>query len=117
MLATLLVFLFLGVLQVAVYFYARNIVSAAAADAARYAASEDVPFVAGEQRARQLLSQGLDDKDAAAITCRATASHATSSKLPIVTVGCRGRLRLLFLPIAAPLTVDVRASSVKEGVP
>ena len=117
MLATLLVFLFMGVLQVAVYFYARSIVAASAVDAARYAASADVTLAAGEERARALVAQGLDDEDAAAIRCDASGGRDSSSALPTVTVRCRGRLRMFFLPIAAPVEIDIRAASIKEGVP
>jgi len=117
MLATLLVFLFMAVLQVAVYFYARNVVSASAADAARFAAAQDVSLAAGTRRANALVSEGLDDEDAAAIRCAATADRDAPSGLSTVTVRCRGRLRLLFMPIAMPLVIDVRSSSMKEGVP
>jgi hypothetical protein len=42
LMSVLLVMLLFAVLQVAVYFYARNVVAASAADAARYAAAEGV---------------------------------------------------------------------------
>ena len=48
--SVLLVLLLFGVLQVGVYFYARNIVAASAADAARYAAAAGVDPDAGAGR-------------------------------------------------------------------
>jgi Flp pilus assembly protein TadG len=116
MMSVLLVFLLMAVLQVAVYFYVRNVVSSSAADAARFAAAKDVPLAAGTSRAQELLEQGLDANDADAIHCGATPGRDGGSGLPTVTVRCRGRIRLLFLPLGAPLTVDVQSTVLKEGV-
>src|SRR3954454_15110634 len=69
LISTLLVFLLFGVLQVAVYFYARNVAAASAADAARYAAAEGVSPSAGATRASGLIRQGLDDADASGLHC------------------------------------------------
>ena len=55
MMSVLLVFLLFAVLQVAVYFYARNIVAASAADAARYAANAGVDPASGGPRADALI--------------------------------------------------------------
>ena len=51
MMSVLLLMLLFGVLQVAVYFYARNVAAASAADAARYAAAEGIDPAAGAARA------------------------------------------------------------------
>jgi Flp pilus assembly protein TadG len=117
MISILLVMVLLGVLQVAIYFYARNVAAAAAADAARYAASQGVDPRDGAQRATQLIHQGLDEGDASAITCTGKATRDGGSGLPVTTVHCQGRIRLLFLPLHLPLTIDVRSSVLRESPP
>jgi Flp pilus assembly protein TadG len=115
LLAVLLVFLLLAVLQVAVYFYARNVVAASAADAARYAAAEGVDPAAGGPRAEALLRAGLDDGDAAAIRCTSVPGRDAASGLSVTKVHCRGRIRLLFSPLPVPLTIDTTSSVLREG--
>jgi Flp pilus assembly protein TadG len=117
LMSVLLVVLLFGVLQVAVYFYARTVVAASAADAARYAAAETVDARAGGPRAEQLFRAGLDAVDASAISCTGAPARDPASGLATSTVHCAGRVRALFLPIALPLTIDVRASVLKESVP
>jgi Flp pilus assembly protein TadG len=117
MMSILLIMLLFGVLQVAVYFYARNVVAASAADAARYAAAESVDVAAGAQRADQLVHQGLDERDASSIRCSGRLDRDAATGLPVTTVRCTGRVRLLFSPLAMPLTIDVRSSVLKEGQP
>jgi Flp pilus assembly protein TadG len=117
LLSVLLVMLLLGVLQTAVYFYARNVAAAAAADAARYAAAEGVAADEGGRRAEQLIRAGLDDADASGLHCAGTAGRDAASRLPTSTVHCTGRLRLLFLPLHLPLTIDVTSSALKEVRP
>jgi Flp pilus assembly protein TadG len=115
MISVLLVFLLMAVLQVAVYFYARTVVAASAAEAARYAAAKGIDPTAGGARAHRLLSKGLDGNDAAAIRCTSRAASDAASGLPTATVRCRGRIRLLFLPVGVPLTIDVSSTVLKEG--
>jgi Flp pilus assembly protein TadG len=117
LLSVLLVMLLFGVLQTAVYFYARNVAAASAADAARYAAAEGVAAQDGGPRAERLIRAGLDDADAAAIHCVGAPGRDTASGLATATVRCTGRLRLLFLPLGLPLTLDVTSSALKEGRP
>ncbi len=116
-LSVLLLFLLFGVLQVAVYFYARNVAASSAADAARYASAEGVASGAGAARAQGLIRSGLDDADAKGIHCTSRAGRDRESGLPVVTVHCTGRLRLLFSPLRLPLTVDVTSSVLREGKP
>ena len=49
--------------------------------------------------------------------CHAALGRDDTSGLPITTVRCTGRVRLLFSPLAMPLTIDVRSSVLKEGRP
>lgn len=117
LISTLLVFLLFGVLQVAVYFYARNVAAASAADAARYAAAEGVAPGSGAARATKLIHQGLDEADAGGLTCTSVLGRDSTYGLPVTTVHCRGKIRLLFSPLSMPLTIDVRSSVLREGPP
>jgi Flp pilus assembly protein TadG len=117
MISVLLVLLLFAVLQVAVYFYARNVAAASAADAARYAAAEGVAPGAGSARAQALIHQGLDEADASALRCTSGPGRDAASGLVVTTVHCRGRIRLLFSPLGLPLTVDVRSSVLRERQP
>ncbi len=60
--------------------------------------------------------QGLDDADASGIHCSAQAARDGASGLPVTTVRCTGRVRLLFSPLHLPLHIDVRSSVLREGV-
>lgn len=117
LLSGLLVFLLFAVLQAAVYFYARNVAAASTADAARYAAAEGVDPRVGGPRASMLIHQGLDDSDASAIACQGRSGRDARSGLVTSTVHCRGQIRLLFLPLNLPLTIDTTSSVLKEGRP
>ena len=117
MISVLLVFLLMAVLQVAVYFYARTIVASSTAEAARYAAAKDIDATEGATRARELISRGLDSADARAIHCTSALGRDAASGLPVTTVRCRGHVRLLFLPVGVPLTIDESSTVLKEATP
>jgi Flp pilus assembly protein TadG len=115
LISVLLIVLLFGVLQVAVYFYARNVVAASTADAARYAAAEGVDIRGGSSRAAELIRQGLDDADASSIHCTGAPGRDAQSGLVTATVHCKGRVRLFFSPLELPLTIDVTSSVLREG--
>jgi Flp pilus assembly protein TadG len=115
MMSVLLVLLLFGVLQVGLYLYARNIVAAAAADGARYGADQGIDTAAGAARATQLISRGLNNDDAAHLPCVGSTQVDPGSGLAVATVRCRGRLKMIFLPLGIPLSIDVTSSSLKEG--
>lgn len=117
MMSVLLVFLLFAVLQMAVYFYARNIVAASAADAARYAANAGVDPASGGPRADELIRKSIGAGEGSSIPCRGSATTDPASGLTVATVHCRGRLKLTFLPLDLPLWIDVTSSSLKEGPP
>jgi Flp pilus assembly protein TadG len=117
MLSVLLVLLLFVVLQIALWCYARTVVAAATADAARYAATATGGPQAGAQRARQLIDAGLNPVVSAHIPCTAAASVDAVSGLPTRTVHCHGRLAVTFLPFELPLSLDARSSALVEGVP
>jgi Flp pilus assembly protein TadG len=117
MISVLLVLLLFGVLQVGVYFYARNIVAASAADAARYAAAAGVPASAGGPRAEQLIAEGLGAGQRTAITCTGGEGTDADSGLPVATVHCVGHVRALLVSMDMPLTIDFTSSALKETAP
>jgi len=111
----LLVFLLFAVVQVGLYFYARNMAAAAAADGARYAASSGVEPSAGADRASELLHAALHG--ALPMHCAGTADVDATTGLQTATVRCSGELRLVFVPLGLPLHVDVRSSVLRERAP
>jgi Flp pilus assembly protein TadG len=115
--SVLLVLLLFAVLQVAVYFYARTIVAASAADAARYGALAGSSPALGAARANQLIEQSLGRADAAAIRCTGSSGIDAASGLAITTVHCTGRLHAVFAPMDLPVSVDVTASALTEPTP
>ena len=115
MISVLLVVLLFGVLQVGVYFYARNIVAASAADAARYAAAAGVPPRSGAQRAERLIADGLGSVDG--LHCTSGPGVDPQSRLPVTTVHCTGRIRALLAPIELPVRIDSTSSAVRETTP
>ena len=117
LMSILLITLLFAVLQVAVYFYVRNVAAESAADAARFSAVPGVSGTAGVARAESLLREGLDDEDASAIRCTTTAGRDRRSGLPTTTVQCVGHLRLFFTALRGPLPIDVRSTVLKERAP
>lgn len=116
-LSVLLVLLLFAVLQVATYVYARTVISSAAADAARYAATAGSDPAAGGDRAATLIRDGLTARYAASVPCRGAASVDAESGLATTTVHCHGRAAMLLLPLHLPLTIDVTASALREAGP
>lgn len=57
--AGLLVFLFLGVVQVALLFHARDVLVSDAEEGARYAANQGVAMTAGERRCERFIAASL----------------------------------------------------------
>jgi Flp pilus assembly protein TadG len=117
MISTLLILLLFCVLQLGVFFYARNIVSASAADAARFAASYGTSASAGGPRAEELISDGLGGRAADDIHCSSHTGVDSSSGLAVVTVHCHGRVQAFLAPIDVPLTIDFTASALQETRP
>lgn len=117
LISVLLIFLLFGVIQVAVYYYVRNIVAASAADGARYAATSGMDARSGGPRASRLIADRLTASAAADIRCTGASAVDTASGLPVATVHCRGPLRVLFLPLDLPLRIDVTSSVLQESAP
>lgn len=117
MISVLLILLLFCALQVGVYFYARNVVSASAADAARFAASYGVSPGVGGPRAEQLIADGLGPDAAAEIHCTAGTGTDARSGLAVVQVRCRGRVHAFLAPVDLPLSIDFTASALQETRP
>jgi Flp pilus assembly protein TadG len=115
LISVFLVMLLFGVAQVALYFYARNVAAAAAADGARYAAAEGIDPTAGAARAGTLIRAGLDGTDARALRCTSGLDRDPASGLTVVVVRCAGRLRARLLPLPVPLDITVSSSVLREG--
>jgi hypothetical protein len=64
-----------AVLQVAVFFYVRNVVAASAADGARFAAAAGVDYARGGFRASDLVGKGLTEAVARLLGARWAATH------------------------------------------
>ena len=115
MIAVLLMFLLFAVLQVAVYFYVRNIVTASAARGARYAANAGIAYGQGGSRARLLIAQGLSPGVARSVPCAGAAATDPATGLPLAVVRCKGHVKSVFLPIGSLLGIEVTSRALKEG--
>lgn len=106
---TLLTFLFLGVAQLAIDYHIRNVLTACAAEGARYGANADVADPqAGADRTNELIKESLGSSFA-----HATAPDVQDSVdgAPVVTVVVHARLPLLawFLPAGPSVTATGHA--------
>jgi Flp pilus assembly protein TadG len=114
MMSVLLVFLLFAVLQVAIFFYVRTIVSSAAADGARYAANVGVDSAAGGERASQLVGHALSGSLARDVPCVGTVVVDPASGIATSEVRCEGRIRSIFFPIGSLVTISADAHSLRE---
>ena len=114
LISVLLVMLLFAVLQVAVLFYARNVIAASAADGARYAAASNMAPAAGGTRAEAEISQGLTARLSQGVPCAGTISLDEQSGLTTTMVRCTGRIRSIFLPFGAFVRIDVTARALTE---
>jgi Flp pilus assembly protein TadG len=115
MVSVLLIFLLFAVLQVAVLFYARNIVAASAADGARYAASSNIDPQAGGSRATTEIDRALSSTVAQNVPCTGSAGVVAGTGLPTTVVRCQGSIKSIFLPLGAFVHIDVTARSLTEA--
>ncbi|SOD73772.1 TadE-like protein [Jatrophihabitans sp. GAS493] len=114
LISILLIFLLFGVLQVAVFFYLRNVVMAQASASARYAAAANIPAGAAAPRAKELIAATLGSSVANSLNCTARGAIDAPSGLQVVVVHCSGNIRSIFLPVGALLNLDVTATALKE---
>lgn len=114
--SVVLLLLLLGVLQVAVYLYVRNIVAASAAEGARYGANADVDAAQGAVRAESILRRGAGSSVADRVRCAAR-EEVGAGGLRLAGVECRGALPVFFAPVGDTLPLRVTARAVEEGRP
>jgi hypothetical protein len=108
----LVTLLFLGLLQVGIDFYVRNVLVACLADGARYGANSDIASSkAGAAKANAEITRSLGSSYATAV---ASDTEQTADGAPIVTVQARARLPLLawFLPIGP--VIHARGEALME---
>lgn len=82
MVLVLLLMLFLALVSLALWIYARTLLTAAAAQAARYAANADVPDAAASVRAAEIMRGSIAGQTAASVHCEAITDG------PLVGVTC-----------------------------
>jgi hypothetical protein len=114
MVTVLLALLLFGVLQVAALFYVRSVVASAASDGARYAANAGVEPSAGGPRATELIARGLTDQLAKGFSCLGEQQRDAETGTAIARVRCEGRIRSVFLPLGALITVSASGQSFRE---
>lgn len=69
MVVVLLMMLFLALVSVGLWLYSRTVLTAAAADAARYVANADIPAAAATDRVRELLGDGVVGSTGGRLRC------------------------------------------------
>jgi TadE-like protein len=109
-----LLFLLLGVLQVAAYLHLRAVVVAGAAEGARHAAAAGMSIRDGGRWAERVLADGVSARTAAGLDCVAFEMPGSSGSV-LVAVRCRGAVPGLVAALGPVLPVDVAAHAVKEG--
>jgi Flp pilus assembly protein TadG len=114
MISVLLIFLLFAVLQVAVLFYARNMVSASAADGARYAARSNVASAAGGSHASAEIARALSDGTSRSLPCTGALGTDAATGLQTTVVRCAGSIDSIFLPLAAFVHIRVTARALTE---
>ncbi len=115
--ATLLVLVFLGVVQVALVLHARNVLVADAAEGARTAATRGATLGDGERACAGLvgtaLSGAVSTPAGAAGRCVAAYVAGSSGRPPLVSMRARATLPLTFVPLGQ-VHLDVTARAVQE---
>ncbi|WP_241988593.1 TadE family protein [Cryobacterium sp. TMT1-3] len=109
MVVSLLTFLTLMVMQLALALHIRNTVLDAAAEGARYATLADSNLAAGAQRTRDLITTAIG----ASYASEVTAQHGVSAGYPTVEVRVRAPLPLMGL-LGAPRGLEVVARAAVE---
>ncbi|MFG1921219.1 TadE/TadG family type IV pilus assembly protein [Cryptosporangium sp. NPDC048952] len=112
--SVVLLLLLLGVLQVAVYLYVRNIVAACAAEGARFAANADVDVGQGAARAEEVLRRGAGAGVAERVRCVGRDEFGDGG-LRLAGVECSGALPVFFAPLGDALPLHVTAHAVEES--
>lgn len=109
MVVALLIVVFLGVIEIALLLHVRDVVTADAAEGARYEANAGAAQGSGAGRAQSLIDSTLASGTNRNLSC-------TSTRAPgVVAVTCAGRVSLPFLPVAVHLSQTAHA--LREQAP
>lgn len=111
---SLVVFLFLGVLQLALLLHMRNVVVASASEAARTAANADRDCVDGARRFDELLRSALSSRVADGVRRRDCGLGQVAGGASVTWFAAEVDLPLVFLPFGS-VTVEATARAVREG--
>jgi Flp pilus assembly protein TadG len=107
----LLLLLFLVIFQLGVILHIRNVMAAAAADGARYAANADRTEADGADRAREAISIGLSDELARSMTITAQADPTDPGVIEVTISGPAP----LFVPKLTPFRITVHGHALEES--
>lgn len=107
----LLLALFLVIFQLGVVLHIRNVMTAAAAEGARYAANADRSEADGEQRAREAVSTGLSAQLASRMTITAVPDPADPGVVEVTITGPAP----LFVPKLTPFRITVHGHALEES--
>lgn len=113
--AVLLVFLFLLVMQVGLVLHARNLLVSAAQDGARFAANADRTAEDGVTRTRESVAGSLGPELASRMVITPLPTGDTGG-LPVVGIRVSGPLPFVFAPVG-PLRITVEGHALDEGGP
>lgn len=108
---TLLLFLFLGILQVGLVLYVRNTLAADAAEGARHAANLGVTAADGGPYAQSLIARTIPGRtDTTCTGVDVDGPDATA----LVQVTCKVVVPLVLVPLGDGVTLTVTGHAVKE---
>lgn len=105
-------FVLFAVVEVAVWFYERDVVASAASDGAQYAATRG--GTGGDLKADQLITTGLNHSSARQLGCVASGQTDASTGLQSTTVSCSGKVTMWLLPFDEPFAVHVGSTVVMQ---
>jgi Flp pilus assembly protein TadG len=109
--STLLLFLFLGIIQLGLVLHVRNTLVANAAEGARHGANLNVDAADGGPYAQRLIAESIPGR--ADSTCVGSQIDGPDG-IPLVQVTCEVRVPLSLLPFGGGVTIHVTGHAVKE---
>jgi Flp pilus assembly protein TadG len=107
----LLLLLFLVIFQLGVVLHIRNVMAAAAAEGARYAANADRTDADGAERTREAIATGLSDRLAKSMTVTAGPDPTDPGVVEVTVSGPAP----LFVPKLSPFRITVHGHALEES--
>ena len=105
-------FVLFAVVEVAVWFYERDVVASAASEGAQYASTRG--GAGGDVKADQLITTGLNHSSARQLACVASGQTDPGTGLQSTTVSCSGKVTMWLLPFDEPVPVHVGSTVVMQ---